>query len=487
MYEPRRKIYWFALTSRITVILLQLVFNTLCPDHEADAFKRPVDLLEKSSLCDNVIEYLFGGLARWDGEYFLHIAKYGYTYENSLAFYPLYPLLIRIASVPISRIFFILNSRSSMLVAAVLINVVCFIKSAVVFYDLSKAILKKSNIAYKAAVLYCLNPASIFFSAIYSESLFAYLTFYSMLKSAQSDSYVSFPIGLSILTRSNGIINIGFPIYFQLKKLFHTYTGNLSRETLYQYIFSSIILKTFCAICNTIIISMAQFVLLQIYNYIIFCIPNPNQIIPPEIIAHSVMYNLTLPGSDNVEWCYTKIPIAYSYIQKKYWNVGFLSYYQMKQIPNFILAFPILYIMIKCIKEYFVEHKRYFYTLGFVKRIENNEHSKRKKYPIEMLVFIVHGLFLTVFCIFFVHIQVSTRLICSASPLIYWYCTLFMSCTSGKSDDDLYEFKENISSKWKVYFLTQKKYTLQDRLVLSYFLGYTILGCFMFPNFLPWT
>lgn len=487
MYEPRKKIYWFALTSRIIVLVLQFVFNTLCPDHEADAFKRPIDLLEKTSLCDTVIEYLFGGLARWDGEHFLHIAKYGYTYESSLAFYPLYPLLIRIVSVPIRRIFFVLNSRSAMLVAAVLINVVCFIKSAVIFYDLSRAVLKKSNIAYKAAVLYCINPASIFFSAVYSESLFAYLTFYSMLRSVRSDSYVAFPIGLSVLTRSNGIINIGFPMYFQLKKLFHSYTGNLSCKTICKFMFSSITLKHLYAMCNTIIISMVQFILLQIYNYIIFCIPNPDQIIRPEVIAHSAAYNLTLLGNDNVEWCYSRIPIAYSYIQKKYWNVGFLSYYEMKQIPNFVLAFPILYIMIKCIKEYFVEHKRYFYTLGFVKRIENNEYYKKKKYPIEMLVFVVHGLFLTVFCIFFVHIQVSTRLICSASPLMYWYCALSACCVSGKSDDDAYEFEENVSSKWKVYFLTQKNYTLQERFLLSYFLGYTILGCFMFPNFLPWT
>ena len=55
------------------------------------------------------------------------------------------------------------------------------------------------------------------------------------------------------------------------------------------------------------------------------------------------------------------------------------------------------------------------------------------------------------------------------------------------NDNILYDDKENVFSKWKVFFLTKKKYTLKDKLILSYFLGYGVVGCFMFSNFLPWT
>lgn len=491
MYEPQRKVFWFAIISRVTVLILQFAFNCLCPDHRADAFRSPIDNSERVSLSDNIVTFLFGGLTRWDGQYFIHIAKYGYTYENSLAFYPLYPILIRIVAVFIRKIFFTLNIHSSIIIAAILVNTTCFVKSAIIFYDLSKTVLQKTSVAYKAAILYCVNPASIFLSAVYTESLFAYLTYYSILRSIKLDQYVHFPIGLSILTRSNGMLNIGFPIYFGLKHMCHRFAAkheNFSFKTLLQFAFKISTLRSFCSMCNTIILSIAPFVLLQIYNYVISCVPRSNGISVPEHIAnYSAANNLILLGSDKVEWCHAKIPIAYSYIQKKYWNVGFFTYYEIKQIPNFILAFPILYIMIKCIKEYFNEHRRYFCTLGFIDDVRNKRSIEAKKYPIEMLVFVIHGLFLTIFCILFVHIQVSTRLICSASPLVYWYCALTISNEHWHNDDTAYENEEHVYSKWKVFFFKQKKYVLKDKLILSYFLGYTVLGCFMFPNFLPWT
>ncbi|XP_011704664.1 PREDICTED: GPI mannosyltransferase 2 [Wasmannia auropunctata] len=496
MYAPRKKVFWFAITTRIVILVLQVIFNVLVPDHHADAFKRPLDSTDQVSLCDQIIYFLFNGLTRWDGEYFLHIARYGYTYENTLAFYPLYPAMIRIIAVILTKIFPLFNIQSTMIIAAILINFICFVKSAIIFYDLTKRVFQNTVTAYKAAILYCINPASIFFSALYSESMFAYLTFYTMLGSIECISNIYFPLALSTLVRSNGIVNIGFPIYFRLKNLVNLGNSERMEKTNGQkhdvlsnlwYILKLIKLKSCFIILSTMIISLSPFVLLQIYNYMKFCTSTfDKSLLPVHILQYAMENNLILPGKTDSIWCNASVPLAYSYVQNTYWNVGFLRYYQFKQIPNFILALPILYITLQCIKEFACEYRDELYLLGFFDSKAKSESAiKVKKYPSSMLVFVVHGLFLTMFCLFFVHIQVSTRLLASATPLIYWYCALAMS---HKYDHiDQYESDENMCSKWKVFFLSQQRYTLQDKFVLFYFVGYTIVGCFMFSNFLPWT
>src|ERR1700761_2840805 len=40
-------------------------------------------------------------------------------------------------------------------------------------------------------------------------------------------------------------------------------------------------------------------------------------------------------------WCSSIPPTIYSYVQKQYWHVGFLEYWTLSQIPNFVLILPI--------------------------------------------------------------------------------------------------------------------------------------------------
>ncbi|KAI4482123.1 hypothetical protein M0802_013821 [Mischocyttarus mexicanus] len=499
MYTAKKKILFFAIISRTLLLILQFLFNIIFPDHNADAFKSPSDINEHVSNYDIMIRFLFGGLIKWDAEYFIHIAKYGYTYENMLAFYPLYPGIIRITAIIIRKILFVFNVHSSLILAAVLINYLCFIKSVSIFFDLSKLVLKNTNIAYKAAILYSINPASIFFSAAYTETIFAYFTFYTMLESMKSNIFTIVPLGLSTLVRSNGIVNVGFLIYFRFKSIFNTLMLEIGSKKDHISIikFCNLVLKKrFILIINMfqlliiVILSFVPFIVLQIYNYATFCKNELNMsILPIHIVEYARKNNLVLQyNATTSAWCHAQIPIAYSYVQEKYWNIGFLNYYKLKQIPNFILALPILYIMIKCIMEYYSEHKMQFFYLGFLD-IKYEKNKIDKKYPPEMFVFVIHGIFLTIFCICFVHIQVSTRLLCSASPLVYWYCALSLSrvLKFDNVSDSTCKREKNLLPNFKTLFLFKQNYTVRDKLILLYFLGYTIIGCFMFVNFLPWT
>ncbi|XP_033231842.1 GPI mannosyltransferase 2 isoform X1 [Belonocnema kinseyi] len=490
MYCPREKVFWFATTTRLLIILLQILFNIICPDHNADAFRSPRNPRENNSVFDNMVTLLFGGLVRWDAEYFIHIAKYGFTHEETLVFFPLYPMTIWCIAIVLRVALFIFNDHSVIVLTAVFINFVCFVRSAVTLYDLSIVVLKNTNIAYKAAILYCLNPASIFFTAVYSESMFAYLTFRSMLAIVENDPYVFLPLSMSTLTRSNGLCNIGFSAYEFLKNLINTAIPNFYSEYRYypskwSLIFSlRHILINLCQFMTVFILSLIPLFLFHVNNYTKFCTPLANVTdLAPHVVHYAIKNNLILPGNSQVPWCDSNIPVSYSYIQNKYWNVGFLRYYQVKQIPNFVLAFPMLYIILNFSIRFLRKHRKQLPSLGLFKKTDQNEKTAKGGYPIEMFPFVIHGLFLSCFCILLVHIQVSTRLLSSASPLIYWYCAFALSYKRSANFENL----NNLFSKWKVFLFTQERHSVNDILILVYFVGYIVVGTFMYSNFLPWT
>ena len=168
---------------------------------------------------DQLVTLMFGGFVRWDAQYFMHIAQYGYTHENTLAFFPLFPLLVRcVAAVIGVPLLYILNYHSVLLVSAVLINFILFVQTAIVFHKLSEEVLRDEALAYRAALLFCINPASVFFSAPYSEGLFAFLTFSALLFSEthSSSSLGAAVFGLASSARSNGLVNVGFVLYRKL-------------------------------------------------------------------------------------------------------------------------------------------------------------------------------------------------------------------------------------------------------------------------------
>lgn len=146
----RTKIALTALSSRLAVFLFSILANVFIPDHKsADAFEwtpSPAANGTVSSRCDAVVEFLTRGLVRWDSEFFLHVANNGYSYENTLAFFPLYPMTVRAVGEVVHWMqvdYNLLHFSSSLRIAALLVNVACFALAALALFELSRKVLRR--------------------------------------------------------------------------------------------------------------------------------------------------------------------------------------------------------------------------------------------------------------------------------------------------------------------------------------------------------
>ena len=110
-------------------------------------------------------------LAQFDAHHYMSIARDGYGDDNlgSLgpAFFPLYPLLVRIASG-------LAASPAAVLVAASTVSLVAFALALVVLRRLT-ALEFDDGVAGRAVLLMAFFPTSFFFGAPYTESLFLLL------------------------------------------------------------------------------------------------------------------------------------------------------------------------------------------------------------------------------------------------------------------------------------------------------------------------
>lgn len=466
-----------AIFSRIFIILLQCISNHLIEDHNAeDVFRAPIDTSLKKKKCDTIIEVLLGGFRRWDAQYFLHISEHGYTYENTLAFFPLYPLCIKMVRYVLVNVFPFISVHTLSLLIGIILNVIFFAKATNALYELGRKVLRDQRKAEIAAILFCFNPASIFFTAPYSESLYSYLSFSLMLKCFEDINSVLIvvPLSLSILCRSNGLINIGFVIFYGLKKMFVQNTI-LSFVTVFLKVFSILIIIAF------------HFGLMQVYNYYLFCFQK-NFNFPDFIKDYAIKNDLIMAGNrtndSSSPWCSSNFPVSYSYVQEHYWNVGYLNYYEFKQIPNFLLAMPIILIILVNAFKFFLRNQAYCYRLG----IFNLRPSVLRTTAVSdqnQFVFIAHAVVLTLFCILFIHIQVTTRLMASSSPMLYFFCANFFIKTtaSHKKNDDKMKHQETTA----VNIFDVKRLNWTQKIIVYYFLGYYSLGTILFSNFLPWT
>ncbi len=134
---------------------------------------------------------------RWDAVHYLDIATQGYQ-GTDMAFFPLYPLLIRIVG----------SLSGNHLVAGLLISNVSFFFGLLYLYKLLEREYDRA-VARRAIFYASIFPTAIFFSAVYPESLFFVLTVASFYYMRTRSWLLAAVLGFfAALTRVEGVLLI---------------------------------------------------------------------------------------------------------------------------------------------------------------------------------------------------------------------------------------------------------------------------------------
>ena len=132
---------------------------------------------------------------RWDAEHYIGIATNGYA-GTEMAFFPLYPLLIRLIGA----------LTGNHLVAGLLISSTAGFYGLLFFYKLVEHQYDR-HVAHRAAFYVSIFPTAVFFSAVYSESLFFALTVSSFYYIRERKWVTAGAIGFfAALTRVEGVL-----------------------------------------------------------------------------------------------------------------------------------------------------------------------------------------------------------------------------------------------------------------------------------------
>ena len=247
-----------------------------------------------------------------------------------------------------------------MLLAGVLVSVLAFCASVREFDELSGRLLKSKGQARVAGIMYRYNPANVFVLALYTESLFALLTFRGVNCVLRGERVAgALWLAAAALVRSNGVL--GVLVFVPL-----VLGGEVVKGAL---------------LGGLVCVPSAAF---QLWTFAKYCGEQQVRNRPPYCDTGAV-------------WS------VYSSIQARYWGVGLLKYWRLEQLPNFALAAPVLVVS----------------AVGLY-RFWTSWRVRSRRWPLGVLeVLYVHWAVCLAVSVLVLHVQVATRFMASCAPL-YW-------------------------------------------------------------------
>lgn len=148
--------------------------------------------------------------AAWDSGWYWDIAMRGYYFrpdaQSSIAFFPLYPVLMRFAAAPFG------GSASATWVAGIVVAFAANVLALIEIHRFAERIFGSREIARRTVLYITVFPWSLFLGHVYAESIFL-LTSVLALSRAYDRRWVQAGVwgALATLTRPNGVL-IGVPL-----------------------------------------------------------------------------------------------------------------------------------------------------------------------------------------------------------------------------------------------------------------------------------
>lgn len=435
-------VFRVAVLSRVATLTLMFAFDALVDDYDTSGALEPEGLRVPASFACRRLE----GVVTWDSVYFARVASEGYEHEQAHAFFPLLPALMRLLA-------FGSHSRCALAASGLLVSNLAHVASAVTLERLGTLVLDDPAAARTAATLFALNPASVFHSAAYTESLFACLSLAGCLALAlprARPNLAALAFALACAARSNGALNLAFLAHdFAFARVgaaawfgIRARREKPRRRTVgYETTPLTDRLAATVAFAARVSVAVAPLLAAQALGYRTYCLGRFSDGAP---IPHY---------ADNPRpWCdrWRPFPNIYAFVQSEYWNVGFLRYYEARQMPNFALAAPALGASAAAATRWVSAA-----TSGGKK----TKHPHPAAWMLEEKVapYLVVWAVMAAAAALVMHVQVATRFL-SATPAPYWFLA-----KEGKTSE------------------------ATRRATCAYFLAFGLLGTLMFPTFYPWT
>ncbi|OLY80369.1 GPI mannosyltransferase 2 [Smittium mucronatum] len=301
-----KQIVYFSILSRFVIFLIAQISNLFVEDYDSSFDTLLLDQ-DKFTTLQHVVSTILKVFTRWDSFYFLHIAQNGYVYEQENAFFPMYPLLINFLAITGTHSIFFFFSNNYTLNPLDL----HFFPFLVVLFPL-RALIGEQLVYMLSGII--VSNLSFVGSAVALYRLGLVLFGNEPFAYLSTILYCICPAGIFMSA-----------MYIFFGRLFH--------------------------VCILALISVSGLVIFQVQGYHGFCIS-----IQPR------------PGDS--PWCYDQFPLIYNYVQDHYWGVGFLRYYTLKQLPNFVFALPMVILCSVGIFTYAQFDWKRFLSIGISQYLE---------------------------------------------------------------------------------------------------------------------